>query len=99
MIRSYFFTLLRRSLGFWLGVRLVLALLGAPLGAHLSFSPAASILTGLLVVGLLLFDSRTSGEYLLVANFGLSQVQVALTVGLLVVVLELFVLIFAGILS
>jgi hypothetical protein len=103
LIRSYFYTLLRRSIGFWLGVRLILSLLaGLGRGAGLlgegsasqtgiALSVMGSGLVVLLVIGLLLFDNQASGEALLVANFGVSQVQVALIAGVVVFLLELSV--------
>ena len=85
---TYFSVVLRRSLGFWIGLRLffavVIALMVistpdlAPLATTALTSPSTSLVLALLTTGVLLIDAHAVGEDLLLANFGVSRLQIAL---------------------
>ncbi|MEX2282166.1 MAG: hypothetical protein WEE89_06760 [Gemmatimonadota bacterium] len=99
---TYFYVVLRRSLGFWIGLRLLLlvVVLGIVSGGGASAidvtgalaSPGTSMSMIPATVGLLLFDARTAGEDLLLANFGYSRTQVALRAVILPAIGEALVL-------
>jgi hypothetical protein len=87
--RTYLIAVVRRSIGFWIGIRLLLAMVmayaqlaGGDRAGMGDFDAAALIqpqpVMLLLVVSLLLFDARAAGEELLIANFGVSRLQLAL---------------------
>jgi hypothetical protein len=97
--RTYFIVVVRRSIGFWIGLRLLLAMVmayGQLAGGERAglghFDPASLIqpqpVMLLLVVSLLLFDARAAGEDLLIANFGVSRLQLGLAGSLAPAALE-----------
>ena len=94
MTRSYHFILLRRGLGFWLGVRVLFLMVSnipgmpPPPAGGLDLMPAASLVVVLVTTGLVLFNARVAGEDVLIANFGIARWQSALPVLLLAIVLE-----------
>ena len=85
---TYLSVVLRRSLGFWIGLRLLLAVVIAlmvastpelaPLATTTITSPNTSLFFVLLTAIVLLIDAHAVGEDLLLANFGVSRFQVAL---------------------
>jgi hypothetical protein len=96
LIRSFRFILLRRALGFWLGVRLLFlmtaglsAASGLPIdGPGMHLTAAAALVAILATTALVLFDMRVVGEDVLLANFGVGRWQIAWPVLGLAVMLE-----------
>jgi phage tail protein X len=97
----YFFTILRRSFVFWLGVRLALPLAGA-LGSEtlgraalvaptdlLWLGPGAVLFLTVAVAIMVLLDLRSAREHILLANLGMAGWAPPLVAGLLVLGLEL----------
>jgi hypothetical protein len=80
---SYFFTILRRSLVFWLGVRVGLMLVGAlnsiPVDQVLWLGPAAVLFLILAVAGVATLDMRAAREHILLGNLGMAPWWPALT--------------------
>ncbi|MGH7460162.1 MAG: hypothetical protein ACREMA_03920, partial [Longimicrobiales bacterium] len=105
MNSSYQIILLKRGLGFWLGVRLILlGLVGlmivlGPLPGEYQATTITyvlmvvqSIIMAAITTGLVLFDARLAGEDLLLANLGVSRLRMALPIALLAGTLESLVL-------
>jgi hypothetical protein len=99
---TYLSVVLRRSLGFWIGLRLLLAVVIAlmaamtpelgPLATTTLTAPSTSVIFVLLTAGVLLFDAHAVGEDLLLANFGVSRFQVALRACVIPTICELLLL-------
>jgi hypothetical protein len=85
---SYLVILLRRTFGFWLGLRLLLLPLMVAVGGSADLTLFTSFLLVLLITGLVLFDAHAAGEDVLVANLGVSRLRVAAPVAALAITLE-----------
>ncbi len=92
---SYLVILLRRTFGFWLGLRLLLLPLMVAAGGSADLTPFATFLLAIfslllvaLITGLVLFDAHAAGEDVLVANLGVSRLRVAAPVAALASTLE-----------
>ena len=106
MTRSFRFTLLRRTLGFWLGVRLLFlmtaglsaasGLPGAGPGVHLT--SATALVAVLTTTALVFFDMRVVGEDVLLANFGIGRWQIGWPVLSLAALLEVLARVLAAVL-
>jgi hypothetical protein len=104
LIRTYLYILLRRAVGFWIGVRLLYAIVLASIPSYLPGSPliegsarmapGGALIVVAAVTTLVLFDARAVGEDVLAANFGVSRFRAALPVIALIVLLETAVLVF-----